>query len=190
MIEKFPEIGHSAGRAWSKRSHRAGLRGHRIIGDGILDSCPPAPVGGHPVGWCRPSTNPASATRCAPPWRWRRRPTGSPSPSRYQGARPHRCRSLRLHRHARRPTTCVNCAANSSSTSPPRRAAYQVGGNRRTHDRPPAHLRTRSSRRSRRGAVAPHGRKPAHWTPVDRDYTNESASICKRSSTISPSKRR
>jgi hypothetical protein len=33
------------------------------------------------------------------------------------------------------------------------------------------------------------GRKPTHWTRLDRD-SNESASICRPSSTISPSKHR
>ena len=72
---------------------------------------------------------------------------------------------------ARPPTTCANCAANSSSTSPARTRRYQV---------PPLAARTIAALLTLRDQViapilaavrSPHmGRKPAHWTRVDRDY--------------------
>ena len=86
-----------------------------------------------------------------------------------QGPRPHRCRSLRLHGSARRPTTCAN-----------RKQLIDKPGRTRRYRVPPQAARTIAALLTLRDQVitpilaavrSPRmGRKPAHWTRVDRDY--------------------
>ena len=187
MIEKFPEIVTRLARMVDG-TPRPGLCGHRVPRRAHPDELPTGvPLGATRVGGLD-LNNPACVTRCAPPWRWRRPPPVQRRRGRRQGARPHRCRSLRLHR----PPGPLDLAARSKHLvdEPRRTPRYQGQG---TPRRTIAALLTLRDQfigpDPRRGAQPGMGRRTAHWTP-STVATNESASICRPSSTTSPSKRR
>ena len=70
---------------------------------------------------------------------------------------------------ARRPTTYANCGANSSSTSQAEPAAATSG--HPPHAPSPPTLRDQVIAPILAAVRSPRmGRKPAHWTRVDRDY--------------------
>ena len=81
MIEKFPEIVTRLAGIAERFATALDCVDTGFLGDGILDQLPTGSGWAPPASAVSTSTNPACATRCAPPWRWPRRPTGSPSPS-------------------------------------------------------------------------------------------------------------
>ena len=89
----------------------------------------------------------------------------------------------------RRSTTYASCWANSSSTNPAEPAATTSRPWLRAPSPPYSPRATRSSPRSWPRCAAPAWGANPHTGPASTATTDESASICKRSSTISPSKR-
>ena len=159
MIEKFPEIVTRLAGIAERFATALDCVDTGFLGDGVLDQLPTgirrwAP----PASAVSTSTNPACATRCAPPWRWPRRRTGSPSPS----SPPRSTRSPALRRRAtasaRPATTCANFAANSSLDKPGTDPPLPRRRTRRTHHRRPAHPARPGHRPDpRRGAQPAHG---------------------------------
>ncbi|MCV7035084.1 hypothetical protein H7H69_12910 [Mycobacterium heckeshornense] len=122
--------------------------------------------------------------------RTRSRPTGSPWPN-----SPPRCTSslappTPTTTSARPATTCVNSAANGSSTSPAVPAATTSRRWPRAPSPPCSPCAIRSSAPSSQGSVAPRWDANPRTGPASTVTTNESASTCKGSSPISPSKHR
>ena len=91
---------------------------------------------------------------------------------------------------ARPATTCASCGANSSSTNPAGPAATTSHPRPHAPSPPCSPSATRSSPRSSPRCAARAWDANPRTGPASTVTTNESASICKRSSMISPSKRR
>jgi hypothetical protein len=110
-------------------------------------------------------------TRCAPPWRWRQRRTGSPSPS-----SPPRCNALTGVDHC---GYTVRPADYDLRKLRGKQLVGKPGRTRRYHVGAPAARTIAALLTLRDQVIAPilaavrsprMGRKPAHWTRVDRDY--------------------
>ena len=185
MIDKFAEIVTRLAGIAERFATALDCVDTGFIRDAILDGLPTGVrLGATRIG-VSTSTNPGCATRCAPPGRWRRRPTGSPPPSSPPRGTPAPGTITSATASARRPTACANCGANGS-TNPAEPAA--------TTSHPWRTIAALLTLRDQ--LIAPilaAVRSPA-WDTNPRTghastaTTNESASICKRSSTISPSK--
>ena len=185
MIDKFAEIVTRLAGIAERFATALDCVDTGFIRDAILDGLPTGVrLGATRIG-VSTSTNPGCATRCAPPGRWRRRPTGSPPPSSPPTGTPAPGTITSATASARRPTACANCGANGS-TNPAEPAA--------TTSHPWRTIAALLTLRDQ--LIAPilaAVRSPA-WDTNPRTghastaTTNESASICKRSSTISPSK--
>ena len=117
------------------------------------------------------STNPGCATRCAPPWRWPRRRTGSPSPSSPPRSTPspapitagYTIRQAGYDLRKLRGKQLVDKPARTRRYHVPAPAARTIAALLTLRDQVIAPILA--------GLRSPRmGRKPAHWTRVDRDY--------------------
>ena len=167
MIDKFAEIVTRLAGIAERFATALDCVDTGFIRDAILDGLPTGVrLGATRIG-VSTSTNPGCATRCAPPGRWRRRPTGSPPPSSPPRGTPAPGTITSATASARRPTACANCGANGS-TNPAEPAA--TTSHPLAHHRRPAHPARPAHRPDpRRGAQPRIGHKPAHWARVDRD---------------------
>jgi len=190
MIEKFPEIVTRLAGIVERFATALDCVDTGFLGEDILDRLPSGSTLGATRSAVSTSTNLACVTRCALPWRWPRPRTGSPSPSSPPRCTPSPGTTTPATASARRPTTCVNCAANSSSTSPDGPAATASGHPPRAPSPRCSPCAIRSSPRSSPASAAPGWDANPRTGPASTVTTNESASICKRSSAISPSKHR
>ena len=171
MIEKFPEIVTQLAGIVERFATALDCVDTGFLGDGILDELPTGVrlgatrVGGVDLNKPRMRDALRAALALAPA------PTGSPSPSSPPRCTPSPGTTTPATASARPATTYANCGANSSSTNP---AEPAVTTSRRSAARTIAALLT-----LRDQVIAPilagvrspqMGRKPAHWTRVDRDY--------------------
>jgi hypothetical protein len=190
MLEKFPEIVTRLAGIAERFATALDCVDTGFLADGVLDQLPTGSrlgatrIGGVDLNKPRMRDALRAALALAP----------APNGFTVASSRPRSTRSpappTPTTPSAKPATTCVNFAANSSSTSPHGRAAT-----RSTH---PPHApsprcspcATRSSPRSWPRCVAPGWDANPRTGPASTATTNESVSICKRSSMISPSKPR
>jgi len=169
MIEMFPDIVTQLAGIADRFATALDCVDTGFLGDGILDELPDgSTLGASRVGGVDLNKK-RMGTRCRPCSPSPRPRTASPSATSPPRSTPSPAPPAPPTASARRPTICANCAANSSSTSPHAPAAI-----------PPLAARTIAALLALRDQViapilaavrSPRlGRKPAHWTRVDRDY--------------------
>ena len=171
MIEKFPEIVTRLAGIAERFATALDCVDTGFIGDGILDELPTGTqlgatrVGGVDLNKPRMRDALRAALALAPA------PNGFTVAEFTAKVHALTGTSTPATASARPATTCANCAANSSSTSPAEPAA--------TTSRRPAARTIAALLTLRDQVIAPilagvrsprMGRKPAHWTRVDRDY--------------------
>ena len=172
MIEKFPEIVTRLAGIADRFATALDCVDTGFIGDGILDELPTGTqlgatrVGGVDLNKPRMHDALRAALALAPaPERVHRRRVHR------QGARPHRHHPRRLQRPPGRlrPAQTARQTARRQARHEP--AATTSRHPPRAPSPPCSPCATRSSPRSSPAVRSPRmGRKPAHWTRVDRDY--------------------
>ena len=158
MIEKFPEIVTQLAGIAERFATALDCVDTGFLADGILDELPT----GSTLGATRIGGVDLNKPRMRDALRGRagagaRRRTGSPSPSSPPRSTPSPVSITAATPSARRPTTCANCGANSSSTNPAEPAATTSRRWLHAPSPPCSPSATRSSPRSSPGCAAQDG---------------------------------